>query len=122
MKQVSFHSDTMVVILLASTAIVMFAYLVYSCLKRGKLCPRGLLDVYRSQSDMRYRGRLRYRRGDEEEARMTPVMMYPGLFPSVTNVGKMAAGIEIPVGPSAPEQLNTRQFSHTRPGGSEGFM
>ena len=118
MKNVSFHSDTFLVIILASTAIVMFAYLFYSCLKRGKLCPRGFLD----NSDIRYRGRMRYRGRDEENMGMTSLMLYPDRFSPITNVGKLAAGIEIPVGPSAPEQLNTRQFSHTRPGGSEGFM
>ena len=122
MKQVSFHSDTFVMILLASAAIIMCAYLIYSCLKRGTLRPQGFLDVYRNRSDIQYRGRLRYRRGDEEEARMTPLMLYPGMFPSINSVGKLAAGIEIPAGPSAPEQLNPRQFTHTRSAGSDGFM
>ena len=124
MQHVSFHTDTMVVILLASTAVLMFLYLTYNCLKRGKLCPRGLTDVLNHQSDIRYRGRLRYRRGDEEEPRLTPLMMYPGGVypcPAVANVGQMAAGIEIPAGcPSAPDQPKMRQFSHVRPGGSEG--
>ena len=116
--------STMIVIFLASGGVLMLMYLIYNCLKRGKLCPRGLTDVLNHQSDIRYRGRLRYRRGDEEEPRLTPLMMYPGgayPCPAVANVGQMAAGIKIPAGcPSAPDQPKMRQFSHVRPGGSEG--
>ena len=39
MKNLSVHSDTFLVIILDSAAIVMFLYLCYSCIKRGKLCP-----------------------------------------------------------------------------------
>ena len=104
----------------------MLMYLIYSCLKRGKLCPRGLTDVLSHQSDIRYRGRMRYRRGDEEEPRLTPVprltplMIYDGgRYPA--NIGQMAGG-EVPVAscPNASDQPKMRQFSHVRPGGSEG--
>ena len=67
------------------------------------------------QRKMRYRGR------SEDDMRMTSLMAYPDRFSPIANIGKLAAGIEIP-GPSAPEQMGTRQFSHARPGASEGFM
>ena len=53
MSQVSFHSDTFFAILLTSAAIVMLAYILYSCLKRGTLCPRGFLDVYDCIDDLK---------------------------------------------------------------------
>ena len=130
MSQVSFHSDTFFAILLTSAAIVMLAYILYSCLKRGTLCPRGFLDVHRDRSDLRYRGRLRYKRGDEEDAVTPAIMMYPSLFPgvnnaslfpSVNNVGKMAAAIEVPT-PSAPDQIHPRQFSQARSAGPDTYM
>ena len=110
LSQWSFHSDTFLAILISGAAIAMTAYLLYSCLKRGTLCPKGILDHYRERPDLRYKGRLRYKREDEEGA-VTPIMIYPNLFPNVGNIGKMAAAIEVPM-PNAPDQ--PRQFSQAR--------
>ena len=112
LSQFSFHSDTFLAILMSGAAIAMTGYLVYSCLKRGTLCPKGVLDHYRERPDMRYKGRLRYKRGDEEAA-VAPVMMYPNLFPNVGNIGNMAAAIEVPVVHNAPDQSRP-QFSQNR--------
>ena len=59
MQHMSFHTDTMIVIFIASGGILMLLYLIYSCLKTWKLCPRSLTDVLSHQSDIRYRGRMR---------------------------------------------------------------
>ena len=53
--------------------------------------------------------------------RMTLLMAYPVAYPDrfspIANIGKLAAGIEIPSA-SAPEQMGARQFNHARPGAS----
>ena len=131
MSHMSFHTDTMIFVLMASGGAVMLIYLVYNCLKTGKCCPRSLTDAMRYKSDIRYRGRMRFRRGDDEEARMTPL---PRLTPlMIYDGGRMVGGESPAVGyptsagpqvascPSS-EQPKGRQFYQVRPGMSEGVF
>ena len=143
MSHMAFHTDTMLVVLMVSGGAVMLIYLVYNCLKTGKCCPAVLTDAMRYKSDIRYRGRMRFRRGDDEEARMTPLprltplmiydggrMVVGGESPAVgypTCAGPQVASYPTSAGPqvaSCPssEQPKGRQFYQVRPGMSEGVF
>ena len=147
MSHMAFHADTMLVGLMVSGGAVMLIYLVYNCLKTGKCCPAVLTDAIRYKSDIRYRGRMRFRRGEDEEARMTPLprltplMIYDGgrmvaggespavgyhtcAAPKVANYPAASAGPQVPSCPSCPssEQQKGKQFYQVRPGMSEGLF